>query len=182
MLMVKVHFSKLDVARRELETAIKFFFEEGDPVSIHVLATASHEILEALCKEQGTKSFIQDGLDNHIKPEFHETVRQKLRAPQNFFKHADRDAKELLEFNTEITAHHIWDCCTMYHSLTKERPKLMHIFNTWFFAKIPLEYLDANSQGAYRELKKHISPENRRQFFQYSSQAYDLMPINQARP
>src|SRR5207245_10811773 len=34
----KITVTKLDAARRQLRTAIRLWFEEGDPVSIHTLA------------------------------------------------------------------------------------------------------------------------------------------------
>jgi len=40
--------SKLDAARRQLETAVALCFQEGDPVSIHSFACAAHEIVETL--------------------------------------------------------------------------------------------------------------------------------------
>ena len=36
----KLHVTKLDAARRQLETAITLWFHDGDPVSIHTLAAA----------------------------------------------------------------------------------------------------------------------------------------------
>ena len=40
--------SKLDAAKRQLEMAIKLYFNDDDPISIHTLASASEEILMKL--------------------------------------------------------------------------------------------------------------------------------------
>jgi hypothetical protein len=40
--------SKTDVAKRQIETAIRLWFFSGDPVSIHTLAAAAHQILHDL--------------------------------------------------------------------------------------------------------------------------------------
>jgi hypothetical protein len=41
----KLPVTKLDAARRQLETAITLWFHEADPVSIHALTGAAHNLL-----------------------------------------------------------------------------------------------------------------------------------------
>ena len=43
-----INLSKLDVAKRELEHAIKLFFNHGDFVIIHLSVCASEEILSGI--------------------------------------------------------------------------------------------------------------------------------------
>jgi hypothetical protein len=54
----KIKISKLEAARRQVETAIRIYFANGDPVSIHTLAAASLQILVDLDKKAlfGTSS------------------------------------------------------------------------------------------------------------------------------
>lgn len=56
----KVPISKIDAAKRQLETAITLYFQNGDPVSIHTLAAAAYDVLHALCKVRGIKCFFKD--------------------------------------------------------------------------------------------------------------------------
>ena len=49
----KLRLTKLDAARRQLETAVRLYFHEGDPVSTHTLAAAAYNVLRALNKRQG---------------------------------------------------------------------------------------------------------------------------------
>jgi hypothetical protein len=42
--------SPLVVARSQLLTAIDLFFNDRDPISVHVLAGNAREILESLCR------------------------------------------------------------------------------------------------------------------------------------
>ena len=46
--MAEVTLSKLDVARRQLETAIRLYFYDGDFVSTHTLAAAACKVLNDL--------------------------------------------------------------------------------------------------------------------------------------
>jgi hypothetical protein len=43
--------TKQSAARSQLETAIRLWFYEGDPVAIHTLAVAAHDCLHAPCLE-----------------------------------------------------------------------------------------------------------------------------------
>ena len=47
----KIKISKLDAAKRHLETAIRLYFNYGDPIAIHTLACAAHGILSDLNEE-----------------------------------------------------------------------------------------------------------------------------------
>src|SRR5262245_42997551 len=52
--------SKLDAARRQIRTAIRLFFEDGDTVSIHTLTSAAEELLRDFLIDAGKKSPIRE--------------------------------------------------------------------------------------------------------------------------
>jgi hypothetical protein len=52
--------SKLDAAHRQLRTAIRLWFMDGDPIAIHTLACAAHDIIHTLFKRKGLKGLIFD--------------------------------------------------------------------------------------------------------------------------
>jgi hypothetical protein len=90
--------SKLDAARRQLATAIELWFNEKDSVSVHTLAYAAHDVIHALSKKHGRKqSLIMDY--EGIKDEHKQMFRKAVRKAGNYFKHADYDPDESLEFN-----------------------------------------------------------------------------------
>src|SRR6266850_5234809 len=93
----RMKLSKLEAARRQLESAITLYFNGGDPVSTHTLATASLEILCNLNKLREGSPMGSD-LDT-IPPEHRQKVRIAFRKAQNFFKHADDDSDAILDFN-----------------------------------------------------------------------------------
>lgn len=47
--------SKLDAAKRQLGTAIRLYFSDGDPVSIHTLTAAAYNILRDVTKQKGVE-------------------------------------------------------------------------------------------------------------------------------
>ena len=46
----KLAITKLDAARRQLETAITLWFHDADPVSVHTLVMAAHGFLKHLAR------------------------------------------------------------------------------------------------------------------------------------
>lgn len=48
-----LRLSKLDAARRQLETATKLYFEHGDEVSIHTLAAAAYSVIRDINEHRG---------------------------------------------------------------------------------------------------------------------------------
>ncbi|MBI2070045.1 MAG: hypothetical protein HYT79_05525 [Elusimicrobia bacterium] len=92
--------TKLDVAKRQLETAVTLYFNDADPVSIHTLTCASHEVLVTLNKEAGNSPTIMS--DSLINEQYKEEFRGWLKEARNFFKHADRDPKGIFTFYPDI--------------------------------------------------------------------------------
>src|SRR5260221_11225206 len=45
--------TKLEAARRQLATAIELWFLDGDPISIHTLAFAAHEVVHVIFRKNG---------------------------------------------------------------------------------------------------------------------------------
>lgn len=167
-----ISISKLDAGKRQLETAIKIFLTNGDPVSIHNLSSAAQEIFNDLLKKQGLgASFIEDATKKFVKPEKQKELSDKFREPQNFFKHADRDPDSVFKFYFEATPWTIWDTCNMYKTLTGEVSLMVAVFLIWFYSKYPEFLFDNSGKESLQSLAKQLglSPENRSKFL-------DLIP------
>ncbi|MGH8129312.1 MAG: hypothetical protein ACRES3_00470, partial [Steroidobacteraceae bacterium] len=81
--------TKLEAARRQLNTAIQLSFAERDPVSIHALAYASYDIIHRLFRCQGHKDDLV--FDTKELPEKQrEAWNKSIKDAPNFFKHANR--------------------------------------------------------------------------------------------
>src|SRR5262249_24918801 len=83
----------LVVARSQLLTAIDIFFNDRDPVSVHVLASNAREILESLCRlvavEPITELFLRDS-SNKTKKDIYAT----LSLHRNCFDHVGKTWEE----------------------------------------------------------------------------------------
>ena len=155
-----VQVSKLDAARRQLDTAIRLFFREGDAVSIHTLTAAAHQLLHDLSNGMPGKSTIRN--PDFVKPGKEKIYLKALASYENFFKHADTDPKDVLSFNPEATESFMADSVRCYYSMTQENVPTFRAFHVWFCLKHPeLLNLPADAgdrlleaQGEFAKLKK----------------------------
>jgi len=152
----KLQISKLDAAKRQLEMAIKLYFNYCDPVSIHTLACAAYEILLDLSDKYGGIPMILSGYI--MKEEQRKVFCRELRKPQNFFKHGKEDYKDSIVFNPDLTQYHIFDACTKYMEITGEKPIYLIAFIGWFLADnlkifISNEFI-SNIEGEVRRINE----------------------------
>jgi hypothetical protein len=99
-----IKISKLDAARRQLQTAIRLWFHNGDPVSIHTLAFAAYEIIHVVAKSRDKNiDLLFDSLN--IKDEYRRDFNVLIKRDANFFKHAkkEKDLNAILEFRPVLT-------------------------------------------------------------------------------
>ncbi len=168
---MKMNLSSLEVARRELETAVSLFFKNGDPVSIHTLACASQEILEVIAKKQGSVSMQKELLDL-LLPDKRKFVADKLRNPQNFFKHV---TGKTIDFNPELSQYFIWDACQLYEKITGEKVKSFQIFHWWFGIKHKEFFPKLDKLMWQKNIDFEI--EDRLTFYSEASKVYDTAGI-----
>lgn len=94
--------SKLEAARRHLRTAIWLLFHDGDPVAIHTLSYAAYEVIHVLsAKANRTETLLFD--NQIIKDEFRSDFNKLVKKAPNFFKHADKDPDQVVEFTPQFS-------------------------------------------------------------------------------
>jgi hypothetical protein len=98
-----ITIGKLDAARRQLQTAIILWFNDGDQVCIHVLAYAVYEIVHAISKKRNPsrRDLLFDSL--HIREEKRAEFNTWIKAHANFFKHGDRDGEAVIDFRPTLS-------------------------------------------------------------------------------
>jgi hypothetical protein len=121
--------SKLDAAKRQLETAIRLYFQSVDPVSIHTLTAAAYNIIRNINEKRGGNPMLtKEKILEYVKAEFQKMFRDKINEAENFFKHADRDHESTLTFNPCESEMLILDACSQYYKLTGEDLPLFAVF------------------------------------------------------
>ena len=138
MEMKNIKISKLDAARRQLITAIRLYFNDGDIVSMHTLTAASFKITQNICDSSSDlpESWIES-MDKFIKPEFKSKLIHKFHETANFFKHADRDPDAVHEFNPEQTQALLLMAVNQYQILTGEWSPEIRLLINWFMIQNP---------------------------------------------
>jgi hypothetical protein len=88
--------SKIDAAQRQVDTAIKLWFADGDPVSIHTLLYAAVDIVHGLHgRATGKRLFFENDAMKSIPG-----MVQIVKDWPNFFKHGRRhELDRVLSFN-----------------------------------------------------------------------------------
>lgn len=131
-----MRLTKLEIAERQLGQAIRLFFDGGDDVSIHTLTAAAGDILDDLAKARGVTTFIEE-IFGRIVPEDHQQLRQAMRSPQNGFKHADRDADSMVEYDRHMTVLHLYQTCVTHQRLTDVHLPETLVFEVWLHMTYP---------------------------------------------
>lgn len=127
--------SKTDAAKRQIETAIRLWFFSCDPVSVHTLTAAAHQILHDIGKKRGAPTILRE--PQGIRPEYKKQIHELVRRNENFFKHADEDPDAILDFNPEATEMYMLDVVVTYESLTQEVSPIQSVFKSWIFLQKP---------------------------------------------
>ena len=82
--MPTIRITRIAAARRQLTTALELWFAEKDPVSVHSLVSAAHQIIHDLNRNAGGPELLFDS--SVIKPESKKAVVAMLKKNMNFFK------------------------------------------------------------------------------------------------
>lgn len=132
-----IQITKIDAVLSQLETAITIWFNEGDPLSIHTLASAAYQILYDLNKYQKGPAMMPDS--DLINPQMRDKWRRALKAWPNFLKHADKDPNKTIQFNPDINLFILFDAVMSYNAITKKiLPPILHSLFIWVFVHHPL--------------------------------------------
>jgi hypothetical protein len=145
---------KLDVARRQIVEAIRLFFERRDPIAIHTLAAAAHQVLVDLAHRNGKARSILKGAKGSVLAEDAEYLRS-INFPFNYFKHADRDPDAFVNIGSlgRLSQDLILDCALLLQQLAKRIPAEVKIFWAWYVALHREEFDDLPRDGAIGKLQ-----------------------------
>ena len=156
--------TKLDSARRQLETAITLWFNDSDPVSIHTLTAASYEILRDLNKKARGSPMGRDS--DSIKPEFSGQWRKLHSDAENFFKHADKDPHDTFNLAPQSTDIMLLDAVAKYEELSQEKHHLMSMFTLYMALKLPMIFVSSFIDEMRQSIPvNEVAPLSRKEFY-----------------
>ena len=161
----KIRISKLDAARRQLETAVRLYFSEADPVSIHTLTSAAYQILADINRSNGGQPMLKEQIPTWVRPDAKEESKRRLNEAANFFKHADRDHGDVLEFNSGPTELLLYDAVKKYRELTGEGVPVLAVFDAWFWLGPGADLVTTPEHQKGREQLRRAFPNSTRSSF-----------------
>jgi hypothetical protein len=168
---MELRISKLDAARRELETAVRLYFAEADPISIHTLAAAAHQVLVDLNRKRGgPPSFTEAGLQL-VRPERRKEALKRLNEAANFFKHADSDPQGVLHFKAALTEMLLFDACNKLRELGGEVIPALETYRAWFWLGPGADLVDVSADGTIDRFRASFTGATRGAFFR------DVLPM-----
>lgn len=140
--------SKVEAARRQLDTAIDLWFEDQDGLSVFTLAFASLKVLTNVYPHQQADGFAET-LDKVIG----ETGWRSMSRTANFLKHADRDPDAVLaRFHPDEGMPLIGLATILYGRVAGELSLKMKAFDSWIemaaAEELGIPELDENAQRA----------------------------------
>jgi hypothetical protein len=126
--------TKLEVANRELCTAIRMFFADGDAVAVHALACAASEIYERHGGKAGdipaTGSIMSSDTDCRENEQWE--IRDGSR---DFFKGVEKDLADRIVFSDEMNDFVLLAASNDCASLSGLNPPIeVQVYTAWFRA------------------------------------------------
>lgn len=168
-----MNITKVDAARSQIDTAIELWFEDRDPVSIHTLACAGLDIINALGAPLGELAMMLD--PSRFKEGMFREWLRIMADVRNFFKHANRDPEGVLDFKPSTNDYLLADCVDTFHRVTGGQTTIMRVFwsyftlhNTQYFNPATIEQLPIE----LRSLPKH-------QFFEECLSVFSGVPLRE---
>lgn len=152
--------TKIDAARRQLITALRLFFDGGDPVSVYSLASNAHEVIDAICNHTGSVQTLTQEAQARL-PAGKLLRRDYINNPcRNFFKHARDDADpdgavDLSERNLHSLLMLAAEDYIRYRALS---PIEVQVFQTWFCAVYPTVVAPGELGDGVRKAAAHYFP------------------------
>lgn len=134
---------KVQIARRQLGTALALYLADQDPVSVHSLACASAEIAETLTQKAGAEPFSTHvfATQAHITAKALKEMRNRY---WNAFKHASRqngderdDGEDIANFTDEKNDAVLFIGWHDFMNAKSYLPIEAQAFTAWYFALNP---------------------------------------------
>lgn len=161
----RIPITKLDAAKREIETAILLWFRYADDVAIHILTSAAHRILHDLLVHAGTSSTF---FDNKYLPKGAEKETKRiLRKYETFFKHAKDDPNDTLDYNPVCTQYYLYDAVESYLKLRRGETDLMTAYRLHYQLAFPAYFQESMPILKKRFPVEFLSACDRTEFFKY---------------
>lgn len=160
-----IRVQKLDAARRQIDTAAKLWFDDGDPVSIHTLLYAALEIVDGLYKRSTGKRLLFGNAAMQSRQDLAKTAKDW----PNFFKHGrEYELDRVLEFNPDANLILFSACIAGLAHLDPTPNAMQNAVATWLFFNVPGFFpVDMHKKRPPPEVLREIKRLSKKQFLEH---------------
>lgn len=152
--------TKLDAARRQLDCAIRLFFNCDDSLSVQTLAWAAFKILFDIYPHHRS-----DGFTHDMNSIVEQIGWKRFAKTPNFLKHADRDPLDIMgSHDFEATVSQIGMAVVLYSRIAARYTAEMRAFDDYMHAMNPDEFnvkpeADPEVEKTYRQSLEMVRKE-----------------------
>lgn len=169
--------TKLEVGRKQLDAALEMWFSDFDPVPVHTLAAAAHEIFADICKHRGLPALLFD--QEFYRPGKAGFARKELHRHYNFFKHANSDPDGAIAFSAEMTEGFVVMAIEGWRKLGGDRLEIDEAFMVYFLMRRPEIHRTDSEENirhlvGIKRLAQIMQHDNRREFLKDFVTCYRL--------
>lgn len=158
-----LHLDKLDVARRQIETAVYMWFQDMDAVSVHTLVAASGRVVLDMAAHLKIPTRLLD--TRYIKPGMEKEYKKLMRQAETFFKHAKEDPDATLIFWASGTEYYLYDVISCYKDITEKRTALMLLFSLRFQFTHPRYFSESYLKILQEQIGAHYADIHKTEFY-----------------
>jgi hypothetical protein len=153
--------TKLEGARRQLDCAVRLFFDSEDALAIHTLSRAAFRVLFDLYPRH-----LQDGFLEEVNSIIERAMGWRaFNLVTNFLKHADKDPDDTIPQITQANEAFIGIAAILYSRLSGRYTPEMRAFDDWMKAMYPEAFphysVDPEFDRVYAQRIKEVPHEGR---------------------
>jgi hypothetical protein len=168
-----IQVNKINAVHRQINTAIRMWFADDDPVAIHTLVAAAHELLHTLFKRAGLSGLLFDS--PAIKEEFRSDVAKALKAPATFFKHSQRDPDGTITFHPGLNELILIYCISGLNRMNEPNSVETTALGWWLWIHDPRLFLrEAGHQNVPPNVLEYLRRASKHEFLQACRYLADL--------
>lgn len=128
--------TRAQLARFELEAAIRNLFIDEDLIAAHLLTWSALEVISDVGKARGRVT-LRTKMASKFSPEVRQRWRRAEHDHYNFMKHADRDPDRTIRLAPDMTFFALHVSCRDFQTVFDDLSPVMAIYIAWYLRQNP---------------------------------------------
>lgn len=169
--MSAIKVNKFDAIQAQLDAAVELFFLSDNLIATHTLAAAAYNALRDIAKKQKEEHpFLKRGFLETFSDSERSRVISFLNGPENFFKHAEKDYDNTIDFDAELTEILLMDAMAYFRDKPHLQPKRYDVFRLWVGVIRKETIPDENLRNFVEALALNMRAKGKGEFWRYANE------------